>query len=219
MKRLASILMVVGALIAVIAFNLDVTAGETGIVNMNMMAQRQNLLIIGCVAFLAGIVLLVGIQRQGEPKDGLRPKPQDAMHIRPAPNSKEKIVAIRERWDALLKHLLKDTTFTEFVVRLICATASAVIGAHLIAAFWDVDIWMYSLLVILFWFAMKKGHPILTLIFGVEIVACLAIPIIYIAFYEGSWSSFGYLAPELFCCIVGVVVATKFKRKAAPSIQ
>lgn len=65
MKKIAYVLMAVGVLLAVIAFNLDVTVEDSGIVNMNMMAQRQNLLIVGCVGFLGGIILLIGTLKQG----------------------------------------------------------------------------------------------------------------------------------------------------------
>jgi hypothetical protein len=57
--------MAVGVLVAVIAFNLDVTVGDSGFANINMMAQRQNQLIVGCVGFLGGIVLLIGALQQG----------------------------------------------------------------------------------------------------------------------------------------------------------
>jgi len=66
MKRLAYVLMAAGVLVAVVAFNMDVTVGGSGIANINMMAQRQNLLIVGCVGFLGGVVLLMGTLRQGD---------------------------------------------------------------------------------------------------------------------------------------------------------
>lgn len=65
MKRLAYVLMAVGVLVSAIAFNLDVTVGDSGFANINMMTQRQNLLIVGCVGFLGGIVLLIGALQQG----------------------------------------------------------------------------------------------------------------------------------------------------------
>lgn len=68
MKRLACVLMAVGVLVAVIAFNLDVTVGDSGLTNINMMAQRQNLLIVGCVGFLGGILLFIGALQQGASK-------------------------------------------------------------------------------------------------------------------------------------------------------
>jgi hypothetical protein len=211
--------MVVGVLIAIIAFNLDVTVGDSGIVNMNMMAQRQNLLIVGCVAFLAGIVLFVGVQRQGESKEVVKPARQDEMAARSAANFRENVAAFKANLDALVKHLLKDTTSTEFTARLLCAIASAVIAAIIIHAVWVFDVWMYPVPAILFWLVMKKGLPIAIPVFGAESVACLVIPVIYVALYDGPWSSFGYLAPEFFVCIAGVVLANKFKIKTVSAVQ
>jgi len=65
MKKLAYLLIGIGVMVAMIAFNMDVTLGDSGIANINMMAQRQNLLIVGCVGFLGGIVLLMGTLKQG----------------------------------------------------------------------------------------------------------------------------------------------------------
>lgn len=48
MKRLSNLLMAIGAIVAIIAFNFDVTGGGR-FVNMDLMAQRQNLLMVGCV--------------------------------------------------------------------------------------------------------------------------------------------------------------------------
>lgn len=217
MKKLAYVLMAVGVLIAVIAFNLDVTVGDTRIVNLNLMAQRQNLLLVGCVAFLAGVVLLVGVQRSGDPKSGGE-KQRDAMDPQRAHSFNRPVAEFRASCVALRDHLLKDTTPSEFFVRLVCATAAAVIGANLFVATWPTGTWIYFLLfVLLFWFAMTKGLSILVLIFCVELIACLALPGLYIAFFEGQWSSFSYLAPEFLACIVGMVLATKFKRQGAPA--
>lgn len=218
MKRLAYLLVAVGALIAIFAFNMDVTVGDSGIVNMNMMAQRQNLLIVGCVAFLAGIVLVVGVQRQAEPKEEVKPARSDEMTTRSTANFRKNRAAFKENLDALVKHLLKDTTPTEFTVRLLCAITSAAIAAIITYAVWGFAVWIYPAPVIVFWLAMKKGLRIAALIFIAESVACLVIPVIYVALYDGPWSSFGYLAPEFFVCIAGVLLAKKFQIKVASAV-
>ena len=74
--------MAVGVSVAVIAFNLDVTVGDSGFANINMMAQRQNLLIVGCVGFLSGIVLLIGALQQGNSKAQHPVPEQDANVVR-----------------------------------------------------------------------------------------------------------------------------------------
>lgn len=74
MKKLAYVLMAVGVLVVIIAFNLDVSVGNTGIANINMMAQRQNLLIVGCVGFLGGIILLIGALQQRVNTQSLGPE-------------------------------------------------------------------------------------------------------------------------------------------------
>lgn len=64
-------LMVAGMLVVLIAFNMDVTVDDAKIVNLSLMAERQNLLIIGCVIFISGIILFAasrnGIAQSSHP--------------------------------------------------------------------------------------------------------------------------------------------------------
>lgn len=98
MKRMAYALMAVGVLVVVIAFNLDVTVGDAGIANMNMMAQRQNLLIVGCVGFLGGIVLLIGTLQQGSSK-AQSPVPELDANADGATSGKSPVIAFWKQRD------------------------------------------------------------------------------------------------------------------------
>lgn len=105
MKRLAHALIAVGVLVTVIAFNLDVTVGDAGIVNMNMMAQRQNLLIVGCVGFLGGIVLLIGTLQQGNSK-AQSPVPEVDANADGATSGKSTVIAFWKQRDMGRKLIL-----------------------------------------------------------------------------------------------------------------
>lgn len=146
MKRLANILMVLGAIVAIIAFNLDVTGGDGRIVNMNLMAQRQNLLIIGCVGFLAGIVLLVGVQRQAGPINGTHPERQDTAATPPPSKAKASWGDFKESAVTFFNSLRKDTPPADFIARLFCGIASAIVGANVVdAILGPMNIAMYML--------------------------------------------------------------------------
>lgn len=120
MKRLANLLMTIGAVIAIIAFNFDVTGGGR-FVNMDLMAQRQNLLMVGCVAFLAGIVLLVGAQRQGGPKDGESDKLSKTAAAPVQPKA-----PLDLGLSVLIKKLLEGKPLEEVIGRLIGSIAASV---------------------------------------------------------------------------------------------
>lgn len=59
MKYISALLIFLGAALTLVALNLDVTVDDSEVTNLNLMAQRQNLLIIGCVIFIAGIIVCV----------------------------------------------------------------------------------------------------------------------------------------------------------------
>lgn len=99
MKRLAYVLMAVGVLVAAIAFNLDVTVGDSGFANINMMAQRQNLLIVGCVGFLGGIVLLIGGLQQGNLK-AQQPVPEQDANVVSATSAKSAVMTFWKQRDS-----------------------------------------------------------------------------------------------------------------------
>lgn len=98
MKRLAYVLITVGVLVAAIAFNLDVTAGDSGIANINMMTQRQNLLIVGCVGFLGGIVLLFGALQQENSK-AQPPVPEQDAKVAGITSAKSAVIAFWKQRD------------------------------------------------------------------------------------------------------------------------
>lgn len=136
MKKIGKLLVMLGAVVALIAFNLDVTGGDGRIVNMNMMAQRQNLLIIGCVVFLAGVVLLVGAQSQSgtvrEMPTGLQQATDSASH----PQNKVNLGAmIQEDVGNFLRSLRRDMSVAGFIAQMICGLIAAIVGANLIDAF------------------------------------------------------------------------------------
>lgn len=58
MKTAAKLLIALGVLIVLIAFNMDVSIEGAEVVNINMVSERQNLLIVGCIVFIAGIILI-----------------------------------------------------------------------------------------------------------------------------------------------------------------
>ena len=227
MKKLANLLMVLGAIVAVVAFTMDVTVGDSGIVNMNLMAQRQNLLIVGCVAFLAGIVVLVGGQRQGEAKEDHRPE----VEISPPR------LEIMTGPSLIKKHLLKGAPPTEFFGRVIGSTSAAIVGALVVNKIMDsmgyidsianavhMDVWMHPEMfylptaILIFVASMKKGLQVIVGMFYLELAACLVWSVILIAFFEAQWAVFGFFSSEIFFSIAGVAVATRFRPKAEPAI-
>jgi len=221
MKKFAYVLMAVGVLIVIIAFNLDVTVGDSGIVNMNMMAQRQNVLIVGCVVFLAGIVVFVGGQRHAGSVDGVEAERKDGVPTQIASNYRGNLARFKDGRDAFLKRSFKDVSFTDFAVRLICAIAAAAVGTSLIVKFSDtLSLWMLSLpAILIFPLAMKKGLTFLARLFYAEVALCVGIPLVFIIFFEAPWSALGYLIPEFIFSLLGAALATSFKRKAVPSIH
>lgn len=231
MKRLANLLMVVGVIVAIIALNLDVTGGDGRIVNMNLMEQRQNLLILGCVGFLAGIVLLVGAQRQGgEP-------------VRQGPKENPEIVSLERPVSKVgpsffEQYLLKGMKPADFLGRLIGAASAAIIGALVVniavyslgyidaiyntvpMSFWGhIEIFYIPVAALIFFTVMKSGLPVLTSIYYLELAACILWCLMLIVFFDAKWTSFYMFSSEIVCSIMGVVVATRFKPKAAASIQ
>jgi hypothetical protein len=227
MKKLANLLVVLGAIVAVISFTMDVTVGDSGIVNMNLMAQRQNLLIVGYVAFLAGIVLLVGGQRQAESKEGQRPEMEI---IRPQSE-------IKTGPSIIQKHLLKGAPPTEFFGRVIGSTFAAIVGALVVNKIMDsmgyidsianavhMDVWMHPEMfylptaILIFLASMKKGLPVIVGMFYLELAACLVWSVILIAFFDAQWAVFGFFSSEIFFSIAGVAVATRFRPKAESAI-
>jgi len=219
--------MAVGVLVSVVAFTMDVTVGDSGIVNMNLMAQRQNLLIVGCVAFLAGIVVLVGGQRQGEPKEDHKPEVEiipPQLEIKTGPSLIE-------------KHLLKGAPPTGFFGRVIGSTSTAIVSALVVNKIMDsmgyidsianavhMDVWMHPEMfylptaILIFLASMKKGLPVIVGMFYLELAACLVWSVILIAFFDAQWAVFGFFSSEIFFSIAGVAVATRFRPKAEPAI-
>ena len=57
MKLTAKFLIVLGVIVVFIAFNMNVSVNGSSVININMMSERQNILLLGCVAFVSGIIL------------------------------------------------------------------------------------------------------------------------------------------------------------------
>lgn len=57
MKFMSKLLMTLGVLIILFALNMSVSIDGANIVNLNLVSDRQNYIIIGCVAFISGIIL------------------------------------------------------------------------------------------------------------------------------------------------------------------
>jgi hypothetical protein len=55
MKKNGVELIFLSFLIAILAFNMDVTVGHT--YNIGLLSERQNIIFLSCVLFLAGIIL------------------------------------------------------------------------------------------------------------------------------------------------------------------
>lgn len=69
MRVTAILLLVCGVVAAIIAFNMDVSIDGSRFANLDMMAQRQNILIAGGVAFIAGIIVWVGSELRTRSRD------------------------------------------------------------------------------------------------------------------------------------------------------
>ncbi len=77
MNVISRILVALGIILVTIAFNLSVSTDGSDIINLNMVSQRQNLLMIGCVVFIAGIILVASSLRNREDvPDSLFAKPK-----------------------------------------------------------------------------------------------------------------------------------------------
>lgn len=231
MKRLANLLMVLGAIVAIIALNLDVTGGDGRIVNMNLMAQRQNWLILGCVGFLAGIVLLVGAQRQWSGQVDQRSQERREAVPREKPASKAGPSFAEQ-------YLLKGMQPADFIGRVIGAASAAIIGAFIVdiavdslgyidsiyrvvpMSFWGhIEIFYLPVAALIFFTVMKSGLAVLISMFYLELAACILWCLMFIVFFDAKWTSFYMFSSEIVCCIVGVAVTTRFKQKVAVSIQ
>ena len=57
MKFASRFLIALGVIIILIAFNMKVSVRGADVINFNMVAERQNFLLVGCVMFIAGIIL------------------------------------------------------------------------------------------------------------------------------------------------------------------
>jgi len=239
MKRIAHVLMVVGVLVAVIAFNLDVTVGDTGIVNINSMAQRQNFLIIGCVGFLAGIVLLVGVQQQdGRRADQEGQKQEENLNTKNIETIARFYPAIKIGSNFFYKYVFRRLKPIDFFGRTFGAIYSAIVGAFIVHEVIDslsyIDIfyreinmfyWMHTeifyfpAMLLIFFTVMKNGILFLIKIFYLEMATCIVWWLILMLFFDAKWSAILFFSSEIFYCIVGVLLANKLKVKVTPSIQ
>ena len=62
MKYISISLICLGLLIALFALNMDVSANDTNIVNLDLLSLRQNYLMVGGILFIAGIILVTKAQ-------------------------------------------------------------------------------------------------------------------------------------------------------------
>ncbi|MYN04398.1 hypothetical protein GTP41_20095 [Pseudoduganella sp. DS3] len=217
---MAYALIAVGILVVLIAFNLDVTVGETSIVNMDMMAQRQNLLIVGCVGFLAGVVIFVGAQQQKGLDSSLGRNENLTEAIQ---GMGAKTLSIVDSGVSLVREsLLRGETGTQFWAKAFGGGIAAVVGAVLahkivrsLSAFdfipFELEMavlrstWIFYVPVMLLIFvaAMKKGFPLLLKILCVELFLSIAWPLFFIAL-GAKWAALLYFMVEAVVCLMGI---------------
>lgn len=227
MKKLAYLLIIVGVLTAVIAFNLDVTVGDSGITNMNLMAQRQNLLIVGCVGFLAGIVLLVGTQHQKISSATLQTEAQGSQPLSKSAPVATRISSLIEASTELFERfVLRGNTVVHFLGKFVGGITSAIVGKTIFNKIFlsiiesdffygklDLNIWLHTeifyfpLMLFIFFIVMRRGFPVLLRIFLTETLICLLGAVFFaLIFNTGIISMLEFFSFEIGICILGIVL-------------
>ncbi len=110
MKYLSISLIVLGLLVCLFALNMEVTAENTNIVNLNLLSLRQNYLIVGGILFIAGIILVTSFQRNKVQEKDLIIKSEGSQLIL------SKILIISEYWK--LKSVGERVILISFIVAL-----------------------------------------------------------------------------------------------------
>jgi hypothetical protein len=91
--RIGNILIAIGAVVIIYAFNMPVSIDNSGIVNIHMMSQRQNTLIFGGIIFLAGIILFAAYKQKQTKEDEIQAQEEfESLKL----NTKDKLIIAQD---------------------------------------------------------------------------------------------------------------------------
>jgi hypothetical protein len=223
MKKISVGMLILSAVLVLWGLTMNVTVGESGIVNINLLAQRQNLLLLGCAILIGGVILFVSKQSGNSNNQVQAPSPANKTSV-----SNQDIDFAKFFRERIFRNRPPSTMFVKIVACAAIGVNGALIFEKMLGSTGHVDAFYGIIndsilsnpelvsLPIFFAFvlcSLRGGRSSLVKIIYWQSAICVGWTFFLIFVFDWLWSTLWMFSFEMGFCAIGVLIITCLKTK------